>query len=214
MFYWQDETIFTFTLILGLAKPWCRHQMETFSTLAALRAGNSPVTSQRPVTRSFHVFFDLRLNKRLSEQSWGGDLGGHHAHCDVTVMTRVNGPGAIMCRSVVLLLATSFYSKLNDVTSYLSICFDKKIIHGHTWSQKLWIGVTPIVRHDDVIKWKHFPRYWSFVRGIHRSSVNSPHKGQWRRALGVSLICVWPTVAQTLETLVIWDVVSLIMTSL
>ena len=48
--------------------------METFSALLALRAGNSPVTgefpSQRPVTRSFDVFFDLRLNKRLSKQSW------------------------------------------------------------------------------------------------------------------------------------------------
>ena len=32
--------------------------------------------------------------------------------------------------------------------------------------------------HDDVIKWKHFPRYWPFVRGIHPSPVNSPHKGQ------------------------------------
>ena len=32
--------------------------------------------------------------------------------------------------------------------------------------------------HDDVIKWKHFPPYWPFVRGIHRSTVNSPHKGQ------------------------------------
>ena len=39
--------------------------------------------------------------------------------------------------------------------------------------------------HDDVIKWKHFPRYWSFVPGIHRSLVNSLHKGQWRRALMV-----------------------------
>ena len=37
--------------------------------------------------------------------------------------------------------------------------------------------------HDDVIKWKHFPRYWPFVRGIHRPPVNSPHKGQWRGAL-------------------------------
>ena len=45
--------------------------------------------------------------------------------------------------------------------------------------------------HDDVIKWKHFPRNWPFVRGIHRSPVNSPHKGQWRRALMFSLICVW-----------------------
>ena len=41
--------------------------------------------------------------------------------------------------------------------------------------------------HDDVIKWKHFPRYWPFVRGIHWSPVNSPHKGQWCRALMFSL---------------------------
>ena len=45
--------------------------------------------------------------------------------------------------------------------------------------------------YDDVIKWKHFPRYWPFVRGIHRSPVNSPHKGQWHGALMFSLICVW-----------------------
>ena len=43
-------------------------------------------------------------------------------------------------------------------------------------------------KHDDVIKWKHFPRYWPFVRVIHRSPVNSPHKGQWRGALIFSLI--------------------------
>ena len=47
------------------------------------------------------------------------------------------------------------------------------------------------VFHDDVIKWIHFPRYWTFVWGIHRSPVNSPHKGQWRRALMYSFICVW-----------------------
>ena len=45
--------------------------------------------------------------------------------------------------------------------------------------------------HNDVIKWKHFPPYWPFVRGIHQSQVNSPHKGQWRRALTFSLICAW-----------------------
>ena len=43
--------------------------------------------------------------------------------------------------------------------------------------------------HNDVIKWKLFPRYWPFVGGIHRSSVNSPHKVQWRGALMFSLIC-------------------------
>ena len=49
--------------------------METFSSLLAICAGNSPVPgefpTQRPVTRSFDVFFDLRVNKRLSKQSWG-----------------------------------------------------------------------------------------------------------------------------------------------
>ena len=43
--------------------------------------------------------------------------------------------------------------------------------------------------HDDVIKWEHFPRYWPFVREVHRLPVNSPYKGQWRRALMFSLIC-------------------------
>ena len=55
-------------LITSIA--WWSHQMETFSVLLALCAGNSPVTpefpSQKPVTRSYDVFFDLRLNKRLS----------------------------------------------------------------------------------------------------------------------------------------------------
>ena len=45
--------------------------------------------------------------------------------------------------------------------------------------------------HDDVIKWKHFPRYWPSVRGIHRSPANSPHKGLWRRSLMFSLNCAW-----------------------
>ena len=49
--------------------------METFSALLAICAGNSPVSgefpAQMPVTRGFDIFFDLRLNKRLSKQSWG-----------------------------------------------------------------------------------------------------------------------------------------------
>ena len=45
--------------------------------------------------------------------------------------------------------------------------------------------------HDDVIKSKQLPRYWPYVRGIHRSAINSPHKGQWRGALMLSLISAW-----------------------
>ena len=63
--------------------------METFSTSLVICAGNSPVTgefpAQRPVTRGFDVFFDLRLNKRLSKESQRGDLTRHRAHYAVTV---------------------------------------------------------------------------------------------------------------------------------
>ena len=75
--------IITIMIILRMSKTsvkrgnvisWWRHQMETFSPLLAICAGNSPVPgefpTQRPVTRSFDVFFDLRLNKRLSKQPW------------------------------------------------------------------------------------------------------------------------------------------------
>ena len=55
----------------------------------------------------------------------------------------------------------------------------------HRTSHKSWNT------HDDVIRWKHFPRYWPFVRGIHRWPVNSPHLGQWRGALMFSLVYAW-----------------------
>ena len=48
-----------------------------------------------------------------------------------------------------------------------------------------------LIYHYDVIKWKHFPRYWPFVRGIHRRPVNSPHKSQWHGVLMLSLIYAW-----------------------
>ena len=45
--------------------------------------------------------------------------------------------------------------------------------------------------HDDIIKWKHFPCYWLFVRGIHQWLVDSPDKGQWQRIFMFSLIYAW-----------------------
>ena len=63
------------TVIRTMIFAWWRHQMETFSALLDIYAGNSAVPgdfpTQRPVARSFDAFFDLRLNKRLSKQSWG-----------------------------------------------------------------------------------------------------------------------------------------------
>ena len=71
---------------------WWRHQMETFSALLAICAGNSPVSSefppQRPVTQSFDIFFDLRLNKWLSKQSWGWWFEMLSCQYDVIVMVQ------------------------------------------------------------------------------------------------------------------------------
>ena len=74
----DDRTAFA---VIGILLPGARpspmmtSSYGNISALLALCAGNSPVPdeflSQRPVTRSFDVFFNLRLNKRLSKQSWG-----------------------------------------------------------------------------------------------------------------------------------------------
>ena len=67
--------------------------METFSAQLAICAGNSPVPgefpTQRPVTRSFDVFFDLRLNNGWENNGEAGDLRRYRAHYDVTVMHMV-----------------------------------------------------------------------------------------------------------------------------
>ena len=62
-------------------------------------------------------------------------------------------------------------------------------VRAFLWFVVIWMR--SIYPYHDVIKWKHFPRYWPFVRGIYRSSVNFPHKGQWRGAWISSLICAW-----------------------
>ena len=73
----------------------------------------------------------------------------------------------------------------------LSLWVNKEVIFKKKSSSKTNMVCGWKLLHDEVIKWKHFPRNWPFVRRIHRSPVNSPHKGQWRGALMFSLICVW-----------------------
>ena len=70
-------------------------------------------------------------------------------------------------------------------------CKQKTLPHTSTKLQCKLIPHPRYFLHDDIIKWKHFPRYRPFVRGVHWSPVNSPHKGRWRGALMFSLICTW-----------------------
>ena len=68
-----------------------------------------------------------------------------------------------------------------------------KVKHNRKWpcSRPEYVQDHQLQNYDEVIKLKRFPRYWPCVQGIHRSPVNSPHKGQWGEALMFSFICAW-----------------------
>ena len=106
---------------------------------------------------------------------WG--LSGTASTC-VPFSNHFSWPKVLLCQR------KQFYYKVQR--SLYMRCLNKS-----TTPENIEIISQQYITHDDAIKWKRFPRYWPFVRGIHRFPVNSPHKGQWRRALMISLICVW-----------------------
>ena len=86
--------------------------------------------------------------------------------------------------TVLMLDLSKFVSFLYRFVSRLAYFPDENLLISGS-------GVSGWKFYDDLIKWKRFPCYWPFVRGIHRSPVNSPHKGQWHGPLIFSLICAW-----------------------
>ena len=116
-----------------------------------------------------------------------------------------------LCLNVLSIPADVIIVRVLDLINYIAILYDRHVtcwlymmasymrasykatIEQHVVSNKHIKSPASILltHHDDVIKWKHFPRNWPFAQGIHRSPVNSPHKGQWRGALMFSLIWVW-----------------------
>ena len=99
--------------------------METFAALLAIYAGNSPVPgefpTQRPVTRSFDVLFDLRLNKRLSNNGEACDLRRYRVHYDVTVMMTYSISGIVQCWFF-LLSTIPLWRHRNDDLQYIRNC--------------------------------------------------------------------------------------------
>ena len=98
------------------------------------------------------------------------------AHCDVTVMLRwwIIKPAIIWTKQGELLLLIFIPRILIILVHYGSVPGLYHVVSKHYSSAQS--------THDDGSKWKYFPRNWSFVRGNHRSPLNSPHKGQWRVA--------------------------------
>ena len=178
--------------------------------------GSGEFPTQRPVTRSFGVFFDLCLNKRLSKQM--GTKSGLNYLLSEGKLVKWTAKETWSQRTasalyIVFIVPRGFVPTLSDkmglnkMAHRLQMTIETYFLKGHVClnshcqclakSSYLTIRQHGVLArcwtscHDDVIKWKHFPRYWPFVRGIHRSPVNSPHKGQWRGALMFSLICAW-----------------------
>ena len=111
-----------------------------------------------------HFVTDICTHMHLRNWSIVGNGQVHRGICEIGLLYQVENYVRVMC-----------LSSQQPEMEWLSWIM-------HTLCALLYF-------HDDVIKWKHFPCYWPFVRGIHRSPVNSPHKGQWRGAKMVSLIC-------------------------
>ena len=88
-------------------------------------------------------------------------------------------------RPVCYIKCTCFVSDISSIHRNVDVWLRERI----TGTCKTLLELT--ITHDDVIKRKYFPRYWPFVWGIHRSPVNSLHKGQWRRALMFTFINAW-----------------------
>ena len=134
--------------------------------LLAICSGNSPVTGefpeQRPVTRSFGVFFDLRLNERLSKQSWGWwfETPSHPfwRHSNGKQIT------TIVCDSM-----NAMASQITSLTIVYSIVYSVADQGKHQSSASL-----------------------AFVTGIHRWPVNSPHKWPGtRKMFPVDDVIMW-----------------------
>ena len=173
--------------------------METFPALLALYVGNPPVTgrftSQRPVTRSFDVFFDLRLNKRLIErprcQWFETPSRSLLRHCNGKQLAFWRHQTIVWTNADWLPIGVFFRRMIQwNLNRYINIFTQEYACEIDRYKVQA-IYFRPHRVHDDAIKWKQFPRNWPFVRGIQRSPVNSPHKGQWRGVLVFSLICVW-----------------------
>ena len=146
-----------------LSYSWWRHHMETISALLAFYTGNSPVTgefpAQRPVTRSFDVFFDLRLNERLSKQSWGWWFETPSRplwrHSYIIHLSKLHS--SIYATNILQYTGSCFNIKISSYQYWKSHCGDKTILrpsylhNGICYTGKTtslhWIGA-PGLRQD------------------------------------------------------------------
>ena len=150
-----------------------RHRSKKTSKphVTGLCAGNSPgpvnFPHKWPVTRKMFPFDDVIMECR----NWIGLVyTTNHTNYMHTARNLVFDQQHFICP-----ICGNLYRKLSHMYMVL---IDTDVMEVMWWTIRIYHVI-----HDDVIKWQHFPRYWPFVLGIHRSPVISPHKRQWRGAL-------------------------------
>ena len=185
MFYWHDETTGRVTAVASLQ--WRRNGCDGVSNhqpydcllnrlfrrrskktsklcVSGLYAGNSPVTGE--------------FTAQVASDAENVSIWWRHHVLALSHRDRIN---------LHWIISTTLSISIPFSGSVMATFLPQKRTHA-TIHPKNYAHGSHFV-HDDVIKWKHSPRYWPFVRGSHQPPVNSPHKGQSHGALIFSLIC-------------------------
>ena len=143
--------------------------METFSALLAICAGNSPVTNefpaQKPVTRSFDVFFDMCLNKRLSKQSWGWWF-----ETPSRPLWRHSDDGQnyitwIISNTEIVSMSWRHRGNVAGVALYHFVCRWSGLFENRHQTMNFWLNTSKKYRHRLDLLYKGHPRWWPFKRG-------------------------------------------------
>ena len=117
------------------------------------------------------------LSNHMSNKVWG-EITYPFSNFNLSMLELSKSMFALCC---LLWVFWRYVTDYNEVALYHAMCV--LVVRGDNSLSAGPVYIGDQKFHDDVIKWKHFSRYWPFVRGIHRLPVNSPHKGQWRGAL-------------------------------
>ena len=190
---------------VGVANPWCRGKRSRHSR--RMRNPQFYVTGKRPIAYSLELIQSCTKPSMYSQQyqtykTWTTSI---FLRCTVCLpilhsatITLGDGQFRGTVHRVKVLNTTMTAGSMTLEPEQATIMQDwegyqlgEGVLRVQPSEAALGAPTTGTEIHDDVIKWEHLPRYWPFVRGIHHLPVNSPQKGQWRRALMFSLICPW-----------------------
>ena len=158
--------------------------METFSVLLALCQGNPPVTDSEVslFTQKELRYCGWKLHTSMNSIPSGKSLN-QLPDTVFKISVLIDGNSFSVTRISNHAVDMASFNRFQTKTSWLR----NSTTSSFCINSRNWV----INVYDDIIKWKYFLCYCPFVRGIHRSPVDSPHKGQWRGTFMFSLICIW-----------------------